>query len=466
MAHAAVCTILKLARPNRVGQGYRGFAPSVLMGPTGASLIRKSQPGCSPSLPAELWLRILRIATSVPDAVAPTADDIYTPRSGRPEQRENQPLRDSLVTKRYLVRVCRLWRALASRFLYEAVVIGRGHTIPSLRDTLVASKHATESMANEYRPLGWYTRRLDLSVRGQTHITTGPAHVELDYLAEIIRCLPNLAIFTVNVTTKQYPDTMPASVMQALAENCSTSLRVLHWPDCGSRVGRVLDPKPAEWRMLLTAASNLKAVRCSDMLYSSRGYENHHSIFPDLPGLTTLTLSNKVCKDYLGSPHSLPSLRHLRYHDCSSCIPHAWKGLLQLYGAHLAAVTLIFHHFGADVQGHLDLLAEFCPRLDKLLLCFRSWPRFPAHLRLPPITCLALMSAKPNSTNAECMALFASLSTIDVQDLQTVRVMHERDVAKLRSRNSKLLDIGLAQLRCRKFQLEDHAGTILMARKE
>ncbi|KZT20327.1 hypothetical protein NEOLEDRAFT_879004 [Neolentinus lepideus HHB14362 ss-1] len=426
--------------------------------------LRRPPPSISLCLPPEIWHRVLEMVTFVPDSVY--AHGLCPPRSGRPKRRDDQALRDSLVTKRRLVRVCKLWRALASRFLYETVVIGRGRTIPSLRDTLIFSKATAEGSSGGDRALGWYTRRLDLCVRGQTHIQHATPHVELEYLAEIIRCLPNLAVFIVDVTTKQYPDRMPASVMHALAETCGSSLEVLHWPDSGSRVGRVLDPKPNEWHRLLSSASNLRAIRCSDMLYSSRGYESHQGNAPVLSHLTTLTVSNKICKYYLSPSHSFPSLRHVRYHDCASCLPHAWRGLLQLYGEHITAVTLILHHFAADTQGHLDLLREFCPHLETLFLCFRSWSQFTPHLRLPPVTHLALMSVKSNSTTADCMAMFASLSTMETERVRTVQIVHERDIARLRDQKPKVLALGLAKLRTCKFDLQDYNGVILMRKDE
>ncbi|TFK45960.1 hypothetical protein OE88DRAFT_1080620 [Heliocybe sulcata] len=428
----------------------------------GDMVLRRPTASASSSVPAEIWLCILESATLVPESTH--EDELYMPQSGRSKRREDQALRDSLVTKRYIVRVCKSWRELASKFLYQTLVIGRGYTIPSLRDTLVNSQSAAGSSSGS-RALGWYTRRLDLCVRGQTHVRDATPYEELEHLAEIIRCLPNLAIFTVDVTTKQYPDTMPASIMHALADTCGSSLQVLHWPDSGSRVGRVLDPKPDEWRMLLGRASSLRALRCSDMLFSSRGYDSHQREMPVLPLLTTLTVSNKVCKEYLGPVHPFPSLRHIRYHDCDSCLPHAWRSLLQLYGDQLKTITLILHHFAADTQGHLDLVRELCPHLETLLVCFRSWSRFTPHLWFPPVPRIALMSAKPNSTTGDCMDMFASLSTMQAEEVHTVKIVHTRDIARLRSQKPEALARGLAKLHGCKFDLLDSDGTALRMRE-
>ena len=161
-----------------------------------------------PSLPPELWECIFDLATSVPGTLIP---DIYQHSSliGPPYNRIYHPaLRAALITKRYLVRVCKQWWHLARRYLYQAIYIGRVRCLPSLCKTL--KKYAAgDGTVPGVHSLGSWTQRLDVVIRDQSI----DFDAECEYLAGIIRSLPNLAIVSFAITSDSYESTpMPFSI--------------------------------------------------------------------------------------------------------------------------------------------------------------------------------------------------------------------------------------------------------------
>jgi hypothetical protein len=93
-------------------------------------------------LPPELWINVFRWATFPPDGYpAPYYEPFHVPAL--------EAFDEPLKTKRALVQVCRLWRALATTFLYEDVRMR--HDSENLR-TVLAESHS----------LGRFVHRLEL----------------------------------------------------------------------------------------------------------------------------------------------------------------------------------------------------------------------------------------------------------------------------------------------------------------
>ncbi len=77
----------------------------------------------------EIWRRIFRWATFVPNAFdrdVPRSIFVPPPLS---QDEIQEGIRRSLKTKRDLVLVCKLWKDLATFFLYEAVYVGFGQDV-------------------------------------------------------------------------------------------------------------------------------------------------------------------------------------------------------------------------------------------------------------------------------------------------------------------------------------------------
>lgn len=183
-----------------------------------------------PPFPPELWITIFSLATDVPGLLSydgPTSSDLPGPLV---KEHEHKLLKESLITKRNIILVCRTWHVLATKFLYQSVLVTRPATLSSL---CVALDRRSSGAARSVH-VGWWTRRLDVLIQDD--------HCEAsDYalLANIIRRFPNLSI--VNLSMPMLPDNdswlrqLPESVVMALVESCGPSLRVF---DCSESILR------------------------------------------------------------------------------------------------------------------------------------------------------------------------------------------------------------------------------------
>ena len=422
-----------------------------------------------PCLPPELWLRVFDYATWIPGVLEP---EIYT-TSDEPQQvitrRQQRLLKDSLVTKRYLVRVCKQWYILATPFgilpflidgyplmslfflraLYETIIIGRGRTLSSLCSTLADSKRKIDHSSNDHHHLGWYTKRLDVAMRDQG--CQGAAS-ELDFLAEAIQCLPNLTIVMFSVRAPRYiKHPLPTSIMQALADTCGPTLRIVDFSES------VLHPFRHDWRVLLAATSHLRILRGPEVTIFSE-YPRPLLDLPVLSELTTLTLTSSNSKEYLTEENHFPSLCELEFHYYLPPPWDTWVGSLGIFGHNLTAVHLNFNVSADYLQGELDVLSQHCPNLMRLTLSLKLWEQLIDRLSIPSVSHLALRCWQYQAPSSIYSRLFANLSTMSGPTLQRVCLCDYHNVMDLRFRHARVLAQGLEQISHCPFRLEDHEG--------
>ncbi|KIM87365.1 hypothetical protein PILCRDRAFT_3852 [Piloderma croceum F 1598] len=403
-----------------------------------------------PCLPPELWLRIFDCATWIPGVLEP---EIYA-TSDEPQRvitrRQQRLLKDSLVTKRYLVRVCKQWYIWATPTLYETIIIGRGRTLSSLCSALIDSKRKIDHSSNDHHHLGWYTKRLDIAMRDQGR--QGAAS-ELDFLAEAIQCLPNLTIVMFSVRAPRYVEhPLPTSIMQALADTCGPTLRIVDFSES------VLHPFRHDWRVLLAATSHLRVLRGPE---ATPIFSEHPRPLLDLPvlsELTALTLTSSNSKEYLTEENHFPSLRELEFHYYLPPPWDTWAGPLGVFGHNLTAVRLDFNISADYLQGELDVLSQHCPNLMRLTLSLKLWEQLIDKLSLPSVSYLALRCWQYQAPSSRYRRLFANLSTMYGPTLQRVCLCDYHNVADLRLRHARVLAQGLEQISHCPFRLEDHEG--------
>ncbi|KAH7922493.1 hypothetical protein BV22DRAFT_1017168 [Leucogyrophana mollusca] len=411
-----------------------------------------------PRFPPELWLKIFALATNVPGLLSyrdPSQSDLPHTLT---KQREHDLLKKSLVTKRSLVRVCRAWHDLAIEFLYQSVIIARVETLSSLHGTLMRSAQVAP-----YPPsvgsLGWWTRRLDVIIQDDRCEASDYA-----LLAEIIRHFCNLTIITLSMPMLPYRDCwlrqLPTPVVTSLAETCGPSLRVF---DCSESI---LRPCREDLMTLLGAASNLRILRCPICSPSSGDKSSVVRLdMPVMPKLQSVMLMSVFLRDYLPKDkdaNRFPALRELTY----DCIPppfytHAWKNFVKLTCASVTTIHLDYCLLGDSLQNELDLLAECCTSLDKLVIFLRSWAELKPHLVLPPVSHLGLHSKLLKAPTPHYLDLFAALNTITGSKLKVVRFVHEGAVQDLRDSGIGHLKEELANLASGAFRIEDHEGHLL-----
>ncbi|KIK98371.1 hypothetical protein PAXRUDRAFT_9581 [Paxillus rubicundulus Ve08.2h10] len=424
-------------------------------------------------MPPELWLRVFDLATDVHDLLrcdAQVSSDL--PRA-LVKQHEQQLLKHSLHTKRSIVLVCRTWSELAAEFLYQSVLVTRVHDLASLHESL--QRHA--SLPSGRVRLGWWTRRLDVLIEDD-HCQAS------DYalLAKIVRHFSNLVVVTLSMPMLPFNDCwlrqLPTSVVTSLAETCGMSLQLF---DCSESILRpcrqvwllcflVLELMMIHLRedlmMLLEASRNLRVLRCPicSPTPGDRSARYRQDI-PIMSKLESITLTSIFLRDYLPrnkDANHLPALRQLTY----DCIPppffdHVWKNFVKLTCVNVTTVTLDFCLLGESLQNELDLLAECCVALDKLIIYLRSWLEMKPHLVLPPVSFLGLHSKFVKAPVFHQQALVSALMTLTGSKLKSIRLLHVSASEELRESVPFLPADDLACLISSNIALEDHEGRLL-----
>lgn len=412
-----------------------------------------------PPFPPEIWITIFSLATDVPGLLSydgSTSSDLPRPLV---KEYEHKLLKESLITKRNIILVCRTWHVLATKFLYQSVLVTRPATLSSL---FVALDRRSSGAAHSVH-MGWWTRRLDVLIQDD--------HCEAsDYalLANIIRRFPNLSI--VNLSMPMLPDNdswlrqLPESVVMALIESCGPSLRVF---DCSESI---LRPCRNDLMKLITAAPNLSVLRCPICSPSAR--DKSLSARLDVPVMTKLqsvSLMSVFLRDYLPDnkdANHFPALRKLTY----DCIPppfldHTWKKFVRLSCANVTTVHLDYSLQADGLQKEMDLLSECCSSLNDLVVYIRSWTEINSNLTLPPsVSYLGLHSKLRKAPAFHYKQLFVALRTISGSKLKAVRLLHADAVEDLRENHRALLESELAdRTSCITFRIEDNEGRLLMA---
>ncbi|KDQ60207.1 hypothetical protein JAAARDRAFT_32581 [Jaapia argillacea MUCL 33604] len=396
-------------------------------------------------LPPEIWLSIFHLATTVPQALDTDFRDPFELPSPSSSKQVGRSVYDSLVTKRYLVRVCKDWYQLASRFLYREVVIGRGRTLVSLRSTLLESqRRAEEALAggDEVRSLGWYTLRFELATRTCTSLEDMSPLSELLELIDIFRCLPNLQILIVIPAERYYPP-WPVSVLSSLGSHCGQSLRVIRW--C-----RHPCPSASEWTRLLRTTPNLRVLRFPT-------YHDHIQIGglklgTALPQLASIERSSRT-QHFLQTTSTdriFPSLQHL---SISASRPPMF--LLTPYGSQLTCVTIT----ALRDDRALHRITDSCPNLHKMVICLQVPDRLPGHL--PNITHLGLRFDMMNVSKHTAEGVFLGLTTMDAPNLEVLRFLDRVLLDRVRERQPKVFNWAVELLSECRYRIEDCNGVAI-----
>ncbi|THH05854.1 hypothetical protein EW146_g9787 [Bondarzewia mesenterica] len=385
-----------------------------------------------PPLPNETWLQILE-----------------PPLDTAEEQRE---IRMSLVTKRYLVRVCKRWHALAMPLLYESVYIGRVRSLLSLRDNLVASQRQ-ETEGSIACALGLWVRRLDVAVRdfhGQPN-DSWP-------LPDIINCLPKLRILI--MVTKR-PSLFPPTLL-AIGKTCGSSLQKLM---CNTYTSTLCQGE--------TGFRDLRNLRT--LITGPVFDQNWAAVCPFAmtlsPGCDFVTLPNIRARPHVHEGlddgcTSFPFFRQARI--CLSVSEaHLSPCVLEMLAVRGSKLTTTYLDLTSknSVKSVTGALKKHCPRLAHIIIVVDSWYTFlhesSVDPQFPPITHLGLSCRENQTRHSTYNSIFRYLVDFAPRTLEVVRFLNPRGVADLRDHHSEALVVGASQLRKLGIRVEDHEGNDL-----
>ncbi|KAI0061994.1 hypothetical protein BV25DRAFT_1825856 [Artomyces pyxidatus] len=400
------------------------------------------KPTILPTLPPEIWLRILEAATHVPGLLDVDVEDPFDsphPSGGTllDTRDEMKALRASLVTKRHVVRVCKQWNTLATPLLYESIFVGRNS--PNVLPGTLCSPR--EGVAHSP---GWYTRRLDLS--GHASAST------LALLPEIIAHLPQLRIFRVlpsRAFHADYRPVLPDPVVRALAG--TPSLQMLKWDKSDH-----LMLWPSLLETLLEACPALRALVGVNALGADC----------TSPACDSLAYAHLRVERWAESDLQTTPFRNLRQARLAYSIASRRDfRIREVLGASLASLRTLYadvHDIGL-VQPFLDSL-HVCTNLRHVIItnCFR-WVSQAEFGTLPPyVTHLGLHFHRSQGTDAFYRSVFAFIGQLSGQSLTVVRLLNRRGLEDLRLRHTAEFRKGLESLRLKGFRLEDYQGVALL----
>jgi len=408
-----------------------------------------------PSLPPELWECIFDFATSVPGTLIP---DIYEHSSliGPPYNRRYHPaLRAALITKRYLVRVCKQWWHLARRYLYQAIYIDKVGCLLSLSNTL--KKYAVgDGTVPGVHSLGSWTQRLDVVIRDRSI----DFDAECECLVVIIRSLPNLAIVSFAITSVSYKNTsMPFGIFDALRCNAS-SLRVLDWSTNG------LFPDLALLEaLLLREVPHLHILNCPALSWKN-GFMPTHA----LSSVHTLIVYSLFATPNHSGPVDTgltpTNLREVIL-DSEMLRCRSGREFMRRYGIHLTTVQIRqAYHNGRTLNTSLGVINRSCPNLRRITLSVIRFSLVSLEgFSLPPVEYFGVSAEAHQQPRSDYWQLFMILASIrdTVPTLRVVQLIDPRNVGALLTRHSKVAVRALdQQLAGSTFRVECHDGTLLI----
>ncbi|TFK64328.1 hypothetical protein BDN72DRAFT_901635 [Pluteus cervinus] len=369
-----------------------------------------------PDLPPEIWLEIMRMSTEILQSDLLSTEVLATEFANRSYKKRYKALRDSLVIKRFLVRVCKQWNALATPLLYESIFIGRGRVLRSLCTTL------------QTQPVGQWTKRLDVAMRDYStglNARKSKTAVDFEHIATIIRSLPNIQTlnFCLDIESILFP--MPGSIIQVISETCGPRLKVLQF------YGEGYQPHYLDIPGLLAHTPNLVVFRSTSYLDLEPSWDSaSESTEIHLPYLSSLYISTEHCGLIQNFPTlDAPSLRHIvtvgKFSNYTPPSP-----------ALLTHIQFVEDLTIMDLHEFVDMVRENCPeikRIDTYLWHWGTAAGFPHYLTLPPpLQILGLSFRDRGATKGGYAHFLSAISTLVFgNDFRSVRLLEKRNLDDL-----------------------------------
>lgn len=395
-----------------------------------------------PTLPPEIWTLIFRHATLVSDLLSTDLDnyDKHDPAM----RRQRKSFKQSLVTRRCLVLVCKAWYANAICFLYESLWLGRGKDVATLYEALRRS-HNVSSDAT--LPLGWWTKRIDVAMRDSTD---DPSR-DVALVGDIIAMLPNLSIIILDVTGNRYSllksGTFPSSVLLSTSPENLKVVYCCHFD---------VVPQESGWFPFLNSRPHLRSI--SDFDSRTMTIMLMLQSIPHLPSLTSIQLSCPWTLDLLINSE-VPNLQHLTYHIDDLCHEYPSPGpLFRRHGVKLRSLAM-----ASPIPWMIDLISETCPNLVTFEFTVGDWTNLTTNMTtFPPVILIKIACRKLQNKSASYSHLFDFVVRAKVicPTLKTVRLSDERNVAGLKT-HPRLLRDQLEVLRAAGVAFEDAEGRLL-----
>ncbi|KAI6046749.1 hypothetical protein EDC04DRAFT_2887605 [Pisolithus marmoratus] len=405
-------------------------------------------------VPPEVWDRIFEIATHVPYTLTPEIFERSTLIGTDYNKQYHPVLKAALVTKRTLVLVCKQWWHLAIRYLYRAIFIDEIRHILSLRSTLqnyASGKGAVPGAG----PLGWWAERLDVVILG--------AGIDEERLADIIMCLPNLEIVSLDIEPS-FEQELALHFIRSALRHTASSLRVLNWST---------GPQDSNPETLL-AERQLLAELPRMCILRSRYMPWTDGLIPKniLSSVTTFAVERMLITEGgtlsgYGVEKKRVSLREVIINICWYDF-ESWEIFMGLYGVFLHSVHLTHcDNYQNRFFRYLAMIKQSCPNIRHLTLSLTDFCILTDDvLSLPPIEYLGLSMWENYHTRTQSETLFSVLVTLrdTLPTLRVVQLTNPLNVAYLLTDHCEITTKAMEDLVECAFRVEDHYGDLLFER--
>ena len=388
-----------------------------------------------PHLPSELWLLIFQLATEVPFAFLPRTESPFD-LPPRPTHKEmTAAFSHSLVTKRYLVLVCKAWNEIATPLLYSAVLLRTTRGATAAWETFRRS-----AQINEGGGLGRYVKRIDLSMRDSliSHKHEHEQDAERKKIAEILQLLPNLSIFTMHPRFRGRDAT---DIAGALANTSAGTLQTIEWGK--GYTFRHICLSEASWTGLVSSCPNLKslegpACRIFSTVLHPAAQLSHLSV----------VYEEREVEDV--PPHP-PTPLHIRYDSIEN-----WDVTHPNTRAYCSRVTSLDACFWD--QHTLNRLLAQCPKLCQLVLRIPYWSPMPNLTLDSSITHLGIFVEDKQPRLPLLVRGLRCLVLWDIPGVKTLRLMSRHPLLEGESLEGKRMRGVLGTIREAGLVLENWEG--------
>lgn len=387
-----------------------------------------------PHLPPEVWLLIMQLATEVPYAFLPRIESPFD-LPCRPTHKEmGVELSRSLITKRHIVLVCKAWNEIATPLLYSAILLRSSRGVSAAWQTL------RDSAQNNTRvQFGDFVKRIDLSMRdSRTCHVWDEQLAEREKIADILRCLPNLKIFTMHTRVRGGDST---SIAEALTDTSANTLETIEWTG-KQTLGHMCLPG-SSWTRLTSSCPKLKsldgpACRIFSTKLHPAARLSHLSVTHDGRALENV-------------PQNHPTPLHIHYTSSKWDVSHPNTQ------AHcIQAISLDVWFRNSDIL--YQLLAQ-CPNLSQLILRVSTWYSLPYKLKLDSsISHLGLFVEQKQPKLPLLIEGLGYLVWLDIPGVKTLRLMNRHPLLEGESLEKRRIQEALYKIRVAGLVLENWEG--------
>ncbi|KAH6919166.1 hypothetical protein BKA70DRAFT_43221 [Coprinopsis sp. MPI-PUGE-AT-0042] len=402
-----------------------------------------------PELPPELWIQIIREATRGAAPLGPLSSRWIWPRQFKSPSAYKH-WRYAIVTKRYIVRVCKQWYLMGIPFLYEHLMLTRLNHSKSMIGVVAQRSSLDPSL----EPFGSYARRLEIGF----HDYNDEGETVNANLTALLERLPRLISIVFDCPGLPFgdPDTCPVYFFQSAPQ----SLEYFDW-------GPDPDVFPfSHWLNFINTHPNLRIVNGpnAETYFDEEETEEKLGKVTTFEHLFQLGMSGYDAGEFYCThlPENMPSLRGFAIEWPPFLEIEIYQSLFARFGQNLTALYLEYEDEDEeDLQIAMDRplgsLLKLCPRLEEIFIS--AWWRTDIKIDAPTesVRLFGIKFADRQLTARHCKSMLKQLTKAKTwfPNLKAIRFFEETNLIHLRGQHLKRLQRGITEFHNAGLVVED-----------